>query len=139
MVLWKDITDFSHPLRFQIPKVYSENDMTEFGTVYVQLQNQEFIDWFNNLEKTLCAEFPSFEPKIDQAGGFHIKCLQGITQYFDSRYNLIFEDTPPSLRNKELECIIDISKYGPFQGRYGISLKMYQVRLIPQPRQECLL
>jgi hypothetical protein len=139
MVLWKDIKDFSQPLRFQIPKVYSESDISEFGTVYVQFQNQEFIEWFKNMEKTMCCEFPTFDSKIDQGDGFHIKCVQGFTQYFDSRYNLIFEDNPPSLRNKELECIIDVSKYGPFNGKYGVSIKLYQVRLIPQPQPECLL
>ena len=139
MVLWKDfVADTLPPYRFQIPKVYSEYDISDFGTVSVQFQDQEFIEWFKNLEKTLCSHYPTYDSRFASSDTLHIKCQPGFTQYYDSNYNLMFDygDSPPSLRNKDLDCIIEVSPYGPFNGKYGVSIKMYQMRLVSH---DCLL
>lgn len=138
MPLWNEVTEIKSPMRFQIPRVYSEYDISEFGSVTVKITHQEFIEWFKNLETQLCKDFPSYDTRITGDGIMNIKCVSGFSQYFDSDKNLIFEDNPPSLRNCNLDCLVDVSSYGPFNGRYGISIKLYQVCIHRVPN-ECLL
>jgi len=138
MPLWSEITEIHSPMRFQIPRVYSEYDISEFGAVNVKITHQAFIDWFKNLENQLCKNFPSYDSRISDDGMMNVKCVSGFTQYFDDSKNLIFEDNPPSLRNCNLDCLIEISTYGPFNGKYGISMKLYQV-CIHRLSTECLL
>jgi hypothetical protein len=139
MVLWNDLVNITPtPVRFQIPRFFSEDDITEFGTILVENLPDSFLEWFKGIEKELCKDFPTYDSKIGPSG-IHVKCIQGFTQYFDSAHQLIFDDTPPSLKSATLDCIVEVNTYGPFNGRYGISLKMYQCCIVNRVMPECLI
>jgi hypothetical protein len=127
MVLWKDVKDISLPLRFQIPRGYCEYGISDFSQVLVKIADTEFLDWFKNIENILIQSKPiESRVKIDSIS---LKYVDGFTQVFDS--SNVFTDEPVSFENSELDCMVDIDKVYNLNGKYGLTCKIFQVRVIP--------
>ncbi len=133
MVLWHEhgpVT--SLPARFQIPRGYCENGISnEYKLVYVSIKDEEFLEWFKNIEKTLCPE--PYESRVKD-GLLNVKFVEGYTQIFDESNNLTLSDM--NFAGSELDCLIDVEKvYGPLNDKYGLVCKIFQVRVT---KEKCL-
>jgi hypothetical protein len=126
MVLWSDVKEFSLPMRFQIPRGYSEYGVSDFGQILLSINNQDFLDWFKNLENTLIKEQPIESRVKDNA--ISLKYVDGFTQVFDSSNQYQCEC---NLENSELDCLVDVDRVYNLNGKYGITCKIFQVRVIP--------
>ena len=143
-MLWKDL-DFSmisvidkkityngKPLRFQIPRVYSEYGINDHGSINFFIQNDEFFEWFKKLETHIFNnEIPdNFESNIHE-NSIRVKYVDGFTQVFDSNNSYIIDGH--SFINCECDILMDISStYSPFKdfNKCGLVCKMYQVRVM---------
>lgn len=139
MVFWNDIHDFSLPLRFQIPRGYCEyGKSSQFNLVYLEITDQKFIDWFRELEKKLLEDKEPVDSRLNE-NTIHVKYVDGFTQVFDET-NKFLLDYEGNFVNCELDCLVEIDKvYGPMKdtGSYGITCKIFQVRVLPKV-EECL-
>lgn len=126
MVLWNEIKEFSLPMRFQIPRGYSEYGVSDFGQILLGVNNQDFLDWFKNLENTLIKEQP-IESRVKE-NSISLKYVDGFTQIFDSSNQYQCEC---NLENSELDCLVDVDRVYNLNGKYGITCKIFQVRVIP--------
>ena len=133
MVLWNAVEDFSLPLRFQIPRGYCEyGKSNQFNLIYINIDNKEFLEWFKNLEKRLVQKEPLDSRVSLENGTIHVKYVEDFTQIFDDKNTFLFDDA--KLNDCFLDCLVEIDKvYGPMKdtGSYGITCKLFQVRVIP--------
>ncbi len=128
VLLWSDIKEFSLPMRFQIPRGYSEYGVSDFGQILLRINNQDFLDWFKNLENTLITEKP-IESRVKD-NSISLKYVDGFTQVFDSS-NQYQCDDQCNLDNSELDCLVDVDRVYNLNGKYGLTCKIFQVRVIP--------
>ncbi len=132
MVLWNSVTDFKLPIRFQIPRGYCEyGKNNQFNLIHLNIDNKEFLDWFQNLEKQLVQKEPLDSRVSLEKSTIHVKYVEDFTQIFDEKNTFLF-DAP--FNDCFLDCLVEIDKvYGPMKdtGSYGITCKLFQVRVIP--------
>jgi hypothetical protein len=116
--------DEGEPFRFQIPVGVCENGINEFSSIVVRIDgNAEFFEWFLRLENHIGRQDP-WETNVIGPSALRLKTTDG-TQFFDHK-SFTFE--PGDLTNTEVRCILEISgKYGPFNGKYGLTCKVYQL------------
>lgn len=132
MVLWNAVEDFSLPLRFQIPRGYCEyGKSNQFNLVYLNIDNKEFLEWFKKLEVNLVQKEPLDSRVSIENGTLHVKYVEDFTQIFDEKNTFLFDS---KFNDCFLDCLVEIDKvYGPMKdtGSYGITCKLFQVRVIP--------
>lgn len=138
MVLWNEIeTPVTHlPVRFQIPRGYSEyGKSSQYNLIQIDLgseKNAQFIEWFQNLEKTLVKMEP-LESRI-KGTTISVKYVDGFTQVFDESNKFIFGGEEVSFADSHLDCLVEIDKVYSLNGVHGITCKIFQVRVT----QSCL-
>lgn len=141
MVLWNEIeTPVTHlPVRFQIPRGYSEyGKSSQYNLIQIDLgseKNTQFIEWFQNLEKTLVKMEP-LESRI-KGTTISVKYVDGFTQVFDESNKFIFGEEV-SFADSHLDCLVEIDKVYSLNGVHGITCKIFQVRKIPNKEDGCL-
>jgi hypothetical protein len=129
MVLWKDV-DVSLPMRFQIPRGYSEYGIGQYGQVYVKIVDTEFLEWFKNIERVLIKDLGPIESRINEENStISVKYVDGFTQVFDSS-NVLMVDGHDMV-DCELDCLVDIDRVYSLNGSHGLTCKIFQVRVIP--------
>ena len=112
------------PFRFQIPTGVCEYGINEFSSIVVRIdENTEFFEWFGRLENHIGRQEP-WDTNAVGVSALRLRTTDG-TQFFDGP-KFTFE--PGDLTNTEVRCIIEISgKYGPFNQKYGLTCKIYQL------------
>lgn len=135
MVLWNELNDdFTLPLRFQIPRGYCEyGKSNQYNLVYVNIDNNDFLEWFKKLEVKLVQKEPLDSRVSLENKTIHVKYVDDFTQVFDEKNTLLF-DQNVQFNDCFLDCLVEIDKvYGPMKdtGSYGITCKLFQVRIIP--------
>ena len=117
------------PLRFQIPRGYSEYSISEHNSITIHFVHQEFFEWYKRLEKHIAGNIENFESNITE-NTFRVKYVDGFTQVFDSNNNYLMDGH--SFSNCQMDILLDVSSmYSPFKdfNKYGLVCKMYQVRV----------
>lgn len=132
-MLWKQITDFNLPLRFQIPRGYCEYGKSQqFNLIQLNGMPVEFLEWFKDLESRLIVDKSPIDSRVKE-DTVHIKYVEGFTQVFDSSDTFLM-DGVQTFANCHLDCLVEVDKvYGPLgdNNSYGITCKIFQVRVIP--------
>lgn len=137
MVLWKDVeAELLLPVRFQIPRGYCEyGKSAKYSLVSVDIPDEEFLEWFTSLEKRLLGSLEPIESRV-KGNTINLKYVDGFTQVFDETNTFIPEEDSVSFVNSHLDCLVEIDKvYGPMKdtGVYGITCKIFQVRVVSEP------
>ena len=126
----KDRTKFRYgdgPLRFQIPRGLCTWGVSAFKSLQIDLSNQEFMDWWRDLETRLCPQGPfnsnlkgnSIRLKIDEA-----------SYIFDENAVQITPEVREGLfKGQELSCLIDVDSTYFFNGNWGLTVRVYQARV----------
>jgi hypothetical protein len=99
------------------------------------MNDDEFLEWFKNLENTLIG--PDKTPidsrvRIDDKT-IHVKYVDDFTQVFDTHDTFLI-DGVKTFANCNLDCLVEIDKvYGPLgeNKSYGVTCKIFQVRVMP--------
>ena len=122
------------PLRFQIPRGYSEYGKSpQYSLIGLKIEDEKFLEWFRQLEKTLIGpDKRPIESRIKD-GTLNVKYVDGFTQVFDA-WDVFLLDGVQSFANCNLDCLVEIDKvYGPLgeSASYGITCKIFQVRVVP--------
>jgi hypothetical protein len=130
MVLWKDVS-LSLPMRFQLPRGYSEYGISQFGQVSVKIANTEFLEWFKKLELTFIKDSPLDSRVNDENSSISLKYVDGFTQVFDASNVLMIFDDAPNFVDSELDCLVDVERVYTLNGSSGVTCKIFQVRVVP--------
>jgi hypothetical protein len=116
----------SGPLRFQIPRGICTWGVSAYKSFQIELSNEEFINWWKNLEGILCNREPftsnmkcqSLRIKIDES-----------TYIFDANSKQVSPEIKEGLfREQELSCMIDIDSNYFYNENWGLTVRAYQVR-----------
>lgn len=125
----KTIRYNGEPLRFQIPRGYSEYGLSEHKSITVQFDNNDFFQWYKRLENHIAGNIENFESNAGE-NTFRVKYMDGFTQVFDTDNTYMMDGH--HFTNCHMDILIDISSmYSPFKdfNKYGLVCKMYQVRV----------
>ena len=119
------------PLRFQIPRGMCTWGVSAYRSLNIDVPNPEFIAWWRDLEARLCTNTPfnsnlkdaSLRLKIDEA-----------SYIFDQNSKQICPDIREGLfRGQEVSCIIDIDSTYFFNGNWGLTVRIYQLKTLSDP------
>lgn len=147
MVLWSDIdtnmieeskfgttrTKFrigSEPLRFQIPRGICTWGVSAYKSMQIDLTNPSFIHWWKDLETQLCPQEP-FNSNI-KGSSLRLKVDDSV-YIFDHNSKQICPDVKEGLfRGQDVTCMIDIDSNYFFNGNWGLTVKLYQIKLMTE-------
>jgi hypothetical protein len=133
----KERTKFRYengPLRFQIPRGMCTWGVSAYKSLQVDLSNEEFAEWWRDLETQLCPREP-FNTNLKGAA-LRLK-IDDVTYIFDQNSKQVTLDIREGLfRGQEMSCIIDVDSTYFFNGSWGLTCRVYQLKLydpIPAP------
>jgi len=118
------------PIRFQIPRGYSEYGLSQYNQLTLNISDQEFLDWFRTIEKKLIGDVPSLESRVKEENSLTVKYVDGFSQIFDSSDILMIDGH--SFVDSELDCLVEIDKVYSLNGNHGITCKIFQARVFPR-------
>lgn len=143
MVLWSDIdktliesvplvkdrVKFKYlggPLRFQIPRAMCKWGLSTYNSIQVDLSNQEFLDWWRDLETQLCPQVP-FNSNL-KLNNLRIKVDDSV-YVFNEEGKQVNPDLREGLfRGQQLNILLDIDSTYFFNGSWGLTCKASQIR-----------
>lgn len=118
------------PLRFQIPRGYSEYGLSQYNQITLGISDTQFLEWFRNLENKLVGDsFESLESRVKE-NSITVKYVDGFSQVFDSSDILMIDGH--SFVECELDCLVEIDKVYSLNGNTGITCKIFQTRVFPR-------
>jgi hypothetical protein len=151
MVLWSDVdkslietvttgkdrTKFKYkdaPLRFQIPRGMCTWGVNAYKSLNIDLSNQEFIAWWRDLETTLCPQDP-FNSNLKGAS-LRIK-IDDSAYVFDENSKQVCPEIREGLfRGQEVSCLVDIDSTYFFNGNWGLTVRIYQIKMLTEICEE---
>jgi hypothetical protein len=146
MVLWSDVdvslidtttvlkdrTKFKYkdgPLRFQIPRGVCTWGVSAYKSINVDLFNQEFISWWKSLEAQLCPQEP-FNSNLRGPNSLRLK-IDDSVYIFDQNSKQVTPEVREGLfRGQEVSCLIDIDSTYFFNGNWGLTVRVYQIKML---------
>ena len=135
MIQIKDKTKFRYqggPLRFQVPRGMCTWGVSGYKSFQIELTDPNFIQWWRSLEAQLCpvasgGPSPPFNSNLKE-GVLRIK-IDDAVYIFDQNSKQINPDVKEGLfRGQELSCLIDIDSTYFYNGNYGLTVRVYQVK-----------
>jgi hypothetical protein len=114
------------PLRFQIPKGICQGGISAFKSIQVGVTNQEFMNWWRELETLLCPQ----EPFKSNLSGEQIRIkIDDAIYIFDENSKQISPDLKEGLfKGVELACLVDVHSTYYFNGTWGLTVRLAQVK-----------
>ena len=137
MISIKDKTKFRYqggPLRFQVPRGMCTWGVSGYKSFQIELTDPNFIQWWRSLEAQLCpvasgGPSPPFNSNLKE-GVLRIK-IDDAVYIFDQNSKQINPDVKEGLfRGQELSCLIDIDSTYFYNGNYGLTVRVYQVKTL---------
>jgi hypothetical protein len=114
------------PLRFQIPRGACTWGVSEYKSFQIELSNDEFVNWWKNLESMICTNSP-FTSNM-KTGSLRVK-IDESTYIFDENSKQVSPEIKEGLfRGQELSCIVDIDSNYFYNENWGLTVRAYQVR-----------
>jgi hypothetical protein len=100
--------------------------VSAYKSLQVDLSNQEFVDWWRDLETRLCPQEP-FNSNL-KGNSIRLK-IDDATYIFDENAVQVSPEVREGLfRGQELSCLIDVDATYFFNGNWGLTVRVYQVR-----------
>lgn len=131
------------PLRFQIPRGASQG-LTEFKSMYVNLTHDDFIQWWRRLEGFLCpglsaagldSKAPPFNSNL-KGSSIRLKVDDSV-YVFDKDSKQINPEVREGLfRGQDVSCLIDVDSTYFFNGNWGLTVRVYQVKTLTDVQPE---
>jgi hypothetical protein len=133
----KDRTKFKYkdaPLRFQIPRGMCTWGVNAYKSLNIDISNQEFITWWRDLETTLCP----LEPFNSNLKGASLRIKIDDSAYvFDENSKQVCPEIKEGLfRGQEVSCMIDIDSTYFFNGNWGLTVRIYQIKTLTEICEE---
>jgi len=114
------------PLKFQLPRgVCQWGVNTEFKSFQVSVSDEDFVTWYETLEKKLCSDVP-FSSNL-KAGTLRLKLDDG-TLFFRADGSLV-ADGAERMKGADVSCIMEIPGSYHFNDKYGLTCRATQVRI----------
>ena len=113
-------------LRFQIPRGVCMWGVSAFKSLQVDIAVPEFLEWWKDLEATLCIQEP-FNSNL-KLNSLRVK-VDGSTYFFDENSKQVNPDIVEGmLRGQELTCLVEIDGTYFFNGVWGLIVRASQVK-----------
>ncbi len=126
----RDRTKFRYrdgPLRFQIPKSRTPWGVSQFKSMNVDLDQPDFVQWWSDLETRLCPQEP-FRSNMGPGPSLRLK-IDESAYIFDENSKQICPDIREGLfRGQDVTCIIDVDSTYFFNGNWGLTVRVYQLK-----------
>jgi hypothetical protein len=137
--LGKDRTKFRYedgPLRFQVPRGMCTWGVSAYKSLQVDVVHTEFIQWWKELESQLCPLEP-FNSNLKN-GQLRIKIDESV-YIFGTNSKQVSPDIKEGLfRGQEISCLIDVDSTYYYNGNWGLTVRLYQVKTLSDaPQTEC--
>jgi len=114
------------PLKFQLPRGTCPWGLnTEYKSCQVSIPDEDFVSWYETLEKKLCSDVP-FSSNL-KAGTLRLKVDDG-TLFFRAD-GTILSDGPERMKGADVSCIMEIPGSYHFNEKYGLTCRATQVRI----------
>ena len=114
------------PLKFQLPRgVCQWGINTEYKSFQVTVPDEDFVTWYENLERKLCSDVP-FTSNL-KAGTLRLK-VDDSTLFFKADGSLV-ADGAERMKGADVSCIMEISGSYHFNDKYGLTCRATQVRI----------
>jgi len=114
------------PLKFQLPRgVCQWGVNTEYRSFQVSIPDEDFVNWYEILEKKLCSDVP-FSSNL-KAGVLRLKVDDG-TLFFKADGTLV-ADGAERMKGADVSCIMEIPGSYHFNDKYGLTCRATQVRI----------
>lgn len=127
----KDRTKFRYqggPLRFQVPRGACIWGVSAYKSLQVAVVHTEFIQWWRELETQLCPVEP-FNSNLKN-GQLRIK-IDDSVYIFDENSKQISPEIKEGLfRGQEISCLIDVDSTYYYNGSWGITVRLYQIKML---------
>ena len=118
------------PLRFQIPRGMCTNGINEYKSMYVDLSNADFIGWWRDLEIQLCPLVP-FNSNLKGAS-LRLKVDDSVYVFDKDSKQVCPEVREGLFRGQEVSCLIDIDSTYFFNGNWGLTVRLYQIKTLTE-------
>jgi len=129
----------SAPLRFQIPRGMCTWGVSAYKSLQLDISDEEFINWWKNLEGILCNREPfTTNMKAGNNGITSLRIKIDESAYiFDQDSKQVSPEIKEGLfREQELSCMIDVDSNYFYNGNWGLTVRMVQVRYYGEPPKE---
>jgi hypothetical protein len=114
------------PLRFQIPRALCKWGLSTYNSIQVDISNQEFLDWWRDLETQLCPQVP-FNSNL-KLNNLRVKVDDSV-YVFNEEGKQVNPDLREGLfRGQQLNILLDIDSTYFFNGSWGLTCKASQIR-----------
>lgn len=152
MVLWSDmdtnLIDFvslpkdrhkfeykGGPLRFQIPRGVCTWGVSAYKSLQVTQGNPEFNAWWRGLETLLCPQEP-FNSNL-KLNELRIKIDDSVYIFDENSKQVTPEVREGLFKGCELSCLVDVDSTYFFNGTWGLTVKLAQVRFYGNLETPC--
>jgi hypothetical protein len=114
------------PLRFQIPRGMCTWGVSAYKSLQIDISNQDFLDWWKDLEGRLCQNEP-FNSNL-KGNSIRLK-IDDATYIFNEDAVQVTPEVHEGLfKGQELSCLVEIESTYFFNGNWGLTVRVYQVR-----------
>ena len=116
------------PLRFQIPRAWSNWGVSAYKSMNVDIRNTEFVAWWRDLETRLCSHEP-FNSNLKE-GSLRLKVDDAMYVFDENAKQVCPEVREGLFRAQEVQCIIDVDSTYFFNGNWGLTIRIYQLKTL---------
>jgi len=116
------------PLRFQIPRAWSNWGVSAYKSMNVDVRNSEFVAWWRDLETRLCPHEP-FNSNLKE-GSLRLKVDDAVYVFDENAKQVCPEVREGLFRAQEVQCIIDVDSTYFFNGNWGLTIRIYQLKTL---------
>jgi len=119
------------PLRFQIPKGTCTWGVSSYKSMNVEIRNRDFVNWWRDLETRLCPQ-DQFNTNLKDMS-LRLKVDDALYVFDENSKQVCPEVKEGLFRGTEVQCIIDVDSTYFFNGNWGLTVRVYQVKTTGSP------
>jgi hypothetical protein len=94
----------------------------------VDIRNSEFVAWWRDLETRLCPQEP-FNSNLKE-GSLRLKVDDAVYVFDENAKQVCPEIREGLFRAQEVQCIIDVDSTYFFNGNWGLTIRIYQLKTL---------
>lgn len=119
------------PFRFQVPRARCIWGVSQYKSMNIEIRNREFITWWRALEAHLCPQ-DQFNTNLKD-GSLRLKVDDAIYVFDENSKQVCPEVKEGLFRGVDVQCIIDIDSTYFYNGNWGLTVRIYQIKTYGTP------
>jgi hypothetical protein len=108
--------------------------VSAYKSMNVDVSNQDFIKWWRDLEAQLCVSEP-FNSNLKGAS-LRLKIDDSVYIFDENSKQVCPEIREGLFRGQEVSCLIDVDSTYFFNGNWGLTIRVYQLKTLSEAAVE---